>query len=100
MSQWYRVTLRPLQSLLLGGYHTHGRVDVDPIRSPVYFSKSLMLPQQTTVWGMFRKYLLDVYGLLKTDWNYSSEDRKRSSPYFCVNSPSVRMPPRGSGRLR
>lgn len=77
MSQWYRVTLRPLQSLLLGGYHTHGRVDVDPIRSPVYFSKSLMLPQQTTVWGMFRKYLLDVYGLLKTDWNYSSEDRKR-----------------------
>lgn len=76
---WYRITLKPLQSLMFSSSQTHGRKDKEPVN---FYTHSMLLPQQTTLLGVFRKYLLEHYGLLKSDWNYSTDEKVKIKEYI------------------
>lgn len=74
----YRLELIPIQSMLFGGSQTHGRLGIDNLENDEqhYYAETMQIPQQTTVAGVIRKYILQAAGLLKATWSYSRDERE------------------------
>ena len=67
----YLITLEPMDVFFFGGEKTFNSGG-----GTEYFAKSTPCPQQTTLLGMLRKEILIVTGLFKSNFKYSSEERK------------------------
>ncbi len=87
----YLVTMRPLEPYSFGtdqGYSYPGEIGIG---KNSYFAKSGTVPAQTTILGMIRYLVLMKKGYLKSNFDYSQEERERNTSAIGSNSFSFKL---------
>ena len=85
----YLVKMTPLEPYAFGTDQTFAFHGVAATGKETYFVRSNMVPEQTTILGMLRYIILEMEGLLKTDFQYSPEERAKMAA--CIGPESFRL---------
>ena len=85
----YLVKMTPLEPYAFGTDQTFAFHGVAATGKETYFVRSNMVPEQTTILGMLRYIILEMEGLLKTDFQYSPEERAKMTS--CIGPESFRL---------
>lgn len=77
----YIIKLTPLNSYFFGGNDKFSFKPKKDEKSE-YYIKSNLMPQQTTIYGAIRYLILSLSGILKSDWDYSPDDKKNMKKHI------------------
>ena len=73
----YLIKLTPLEPYAFGTEQGFEYPDESGLGKNSYFVTSGLMPEQTTIWGMLRFWLLSNEGLLHSDFCYTPEEQKK-----------------------
>lgn len=82
----YLVKFRPLEPYAFGTDQSFKYKGVSNMAKETYFVRSKKLPEQTTILGALRYLFLQNKGLLRTDFNYTQEERMQMNALIGAES--------------
>lgn len=75
----YLVKMTPLEPYAFGTEQGFAYPGEESLGKSSYFVRSGLLPEQTTIWGMLRFWMLSNSGLMHSNFQYSKEEQERIS---------------------
>ena len=85
----YLVKMTPIEPYAFGTDQTFQYHGVDATGKETYFMRSNQVPEQTTILGMLRYIVLEMEGLLNSDFHYTAEEREKMNA--CIGRESFRF---------
>ena len=85
----YLVKMTPIEPYAFGTDQTFQYHGVEATGKETYFVRSNQVPEQTTILGMLRYIVLEMEGLLNSDFHYTAEEREKMNS--CIGRESFRF---------